>query len=561
MQRCYSILSPMAGTGKTRLFRLEAAPPDSAGRRFTYGRENPKAVSWYGINILWWYFTQIVPNTLRAFRADQRASMKLDEPSRMADLVSERLGAAGVGKPVTQALGRDVWIDFIADTGDDAAVSEAVGRIVFADHDVPDPDRPGQRLVAPRGDLLLFGGDTAYPVATEKEIRERLVAPFNRALAGHDDGKTRVLLGIPGNHDWYADLDGFRHLFLRDEADLHLGGYATVQGASHFILPLTERIDLFAVDQHLESLDDRQKAFFSERRKSRSALTPVVVMHDPVRAFQKPNSIGVDAIAALGLETETRPHLVVSGDIHHYERWRDKAGTHIVAGGGGAFLCPSPLDRGALAAMDAEWPGPVQSRALLRQVPIRLLSGKAGWMTHLTMLGIFISSGLMLAKLGWTDAAALLTALVTGVAVAGIFSLVARTRYGRRGKTWIVAGSVGLISSLVPVFAALAIREELTDHGLITPRGALILVTGLGILVGTWAAGFFVATLTRFGYEHLQAYAALMHPGYKHFVRMRVRFDGQGIDVWTIGLVDPLGADEKPVLVDHFSWRPDAPRS
>lgn len=547
----------MVGAGKTRTFRLEAAPPDSAGRGFTYGKEKLKAVSWYGINILWWYFSRILPNTLRAFRFDRRASMALDDPARLSDLVSARLGTVGGGKPVVQALGRDLWVDFIADTGDDVSVSEAVGRIVFADHDVPDPDRVGERMAAPRGDLLIFGGDTAYPVATETAVRERVVAPFNRALAGHDDGRTRVLLGIPGNHDWYGDLEGFRRLFLRGEADLRLDGYASVQSASHFILPLTDRIHLFAVDQHLESLNERQRRFFSEWRKDRPALTPVVVMHDPVRAVPHPDTIGVDAMVATGIETESRPHLVLSGDIHHYERRRDRAGTHVIAGGGGAFLCPSPIGGEKGAGTDVEWPGPIQSRALLRQVPIRLLTGKAGFMTHLTLLGIFISSGLMLAKLGWTDAAALLTALVTGVALAGIFSLIARTQYGHRAQTWTIAAGIGLFSSLVPVFAVAVIREELTDRGIITPRGVMILLVGLGILVGTWALGFFIATLTRFGHQHLQAYAALMHPGYKHFVRMRVRADGKGIDAWTIGLVDPLGVGEGPVLVDHFNWRPD----
>ncbi len=547
----------MAGTGKTRLFRPAPAPPDTDGRSFTYGREHPKAVSWYGVKILWWYFTWLLPNTLRSFRVDRRAAMKLDDPERMADLVSARLGGTREGQPVTQALGRDVWVDFIADTGDDVSVGEAVGRILFADHEVPDPDHPGSDLRAPRGDLLVFGGDTAYPVATEGCVRDRVVAPFNRALEGHDDGKTRIILGVPGNHDWYGDLEGFRRLFMRDDATLRLDGYEALQSASHFILPLTDRIHLFAVDQHLESLDARQRNFFTAWRTARPLMTPVVVMHDPVRAFQKPNAIGVDAIASLGLETVTRPHLVLSGDIHHYERWRDQAGTHVVAGGGGAFLCPSPIDHKEIAGLDIEWPGPVQSRALLKQVPIRLLSGKAGYLTHLTMLGIFVSLGLMLAKLGWTDAAALLTAAVTGIAVGSVSTLIARTRYGHRGKTWLIAAAFGLLSSLIPALVVAAVREELTYHGYITPRGTLILLVGLGILFGTWALGFFIATLTRFGYEHLQAYAALMHPGYKHFVRMRVRADGKGIDAWTIGLVDPLAAGEDPVLVDHFSWRPD----
>ena len=58
----------------------------------------------------------------------------------------------------------------------------------------------------------------------------------------------------------------------------------------------------------------------------------------------------------------------------------------------------------------------------------------------------------------------------------------------------------------------------------------------------------------------MQAFTALDHPGFKHFVRLRVRADGSGIDGWCIGAADPLGAGQKPVLVDHFAWRPFSAR-
>jgi hypothetical protein len=63
--------------------------------------------------------------------------------------------------------------------------------------------------------------------------------------------------------------------------------------------------------------------------------------------------------------------------------------------------------------------------------------------------------------------------------------------------------------------------------------------------------------LTRLGLEHTQAFTALDHPGFKHFLRLRVRADGRGIDLWCVGLVDPLGPDAEPTLVDGASWRPD----
>jgi hypothetical protein len=71
---------------------------------------------------------------------------------------------------------------------------------------------------------------------------------------------------------------------------------------------------------------------------------------------------------------------------------------------------------------------------------------------------------------------------------------------------------------------------------------------------GSWIFGAYLALLTRLGLEHTQAFTALGHPGFKHFLRLRVRKGGQHVDGWCIGLSDPLDPDQKPELVDQFSW-------
>src|SRR5262249_51370516 len=196
------------------------------------------------------------------------------------------------------AIDRDLYVDFVADTGDDVAVSRAVARLVFAPYELPDPDRPGAFLLAPRGEILLFGGDTAYPVATAQELSNRVIAPWNQVLeALPSDGRHRVLLGVPGNHDWYDGLDGFARMFRRrvpgTEAKpsvaqmstemiahhlewarefvrggriekpraLVLSGYTTVQNASYFALPLAPKIQLLGVDRQLTTTDSRQTEF------------------------------------------------------------------------------------------------------------------------------------------------------------------------------------------------------------------------------------------------------------------------------------------------------------
>ena len=109
----------------------------------------------------------------------------------------------------------DHWV---ADTGDDRDVSQSVGRMVFAEFVT---DEGGAPLTLPRGDVLLFGGDTAYPVATADEIYRRVVQPWNEVLRTlpRDRDRPRVLLGIPGNHDWYDGLDGFGRFFRQAPAE------------------------------------------------------------------------------------------------------------------------------------------------------------------------------------------------------------------------------------------------------------------------------------------------------------------------------------------------------
>jgi hypothetical protein len=54
------------------------------------------------------------------------------------------------------------------------------------------------------------------------------------------------------------------------------------------------------------------------------------------------------------------------------------------------------------------------------------------------------------------------------------------------------------------------------------------------------------------GLEHHQGFAALGHPGFRHFVRLCVDPSGR-IEAFVIGKDDPLG-EGPPVLVDRFAW-------
>jgi hypothetical protein len=77
------------------------------------------------------------------------------------------------------------------------------------------------------------------------------------------------------------------------------------------------------------------------------------------------------------------------------------------------------------------------------------------------------------------------------------------------------------------------------------------------VLVYAFAAAFlfglFLAFCALGGLEMQQVFTVLGHPGFKHFIRMRVSPEGT-IDAWVIGKDDPLATDG-PWLVDRFTWK------
>ncbi len=576
---------------ETNLIRPAWTRPDARRVRFRRGKTKPKGVVWFGVSSFWGHLRHFLASAIATEDVDSRDWMTPDDPAVLLARVAERLGANHQADHLTGCLGRDVWIDFVADTGDDVEVSEAVARLVVGRYELPDPERPGEFLEAPRGDILLFGGDTAYPVATVEEINNRVMVPFNRVFQGVDDGVDRALLGIPGNHDWYDGLDGFARMFRHrpDEAHarpsivnieqhtieraadwarefvrgghiekaktLNLMGYTPMQSASYFLLPVTEKIHLFGVDRQLKSLDFRQRRFFSSWYMQHPSAVPWVVMPDPPYKFGVGSESGLGMIRGLNLELERDRALVMTGDIHHYERWSAGETDYVIAGGGGAFLHPARVDRRAAPERDVEWPGPEQCRALLSQVPWKIARGRSGFLPHLVFLVLFTPT-LVYGVTGIPIVEQLMASLSTFLMTSVVYSLIGGIRRGRRllvGFLGLLAGAVTAAIPLVTAWGILRLSEvtELPLGGV----GLALAVLIPACFVGAFVFGAFLTLLTRLGLEHTQAFTALDHPGYKHFLKLRVRANGDTVDAWCIGLTDPLGKGAEPELVDTFTFR------
>lgn len=208
---------------RPRAILLEPHDEARTPKRFQASKKPPFAIRWYGATSLYGHFRNFIARAIAAEQVDSRDWMRPSPPDVVLDRVSHVLGAKGPGASLLERLGRPLWVDFIADTGDDRDTSEAVARMLAARYRVRDAN--GALRLLPRGELLLFGGDTAYPVATADELNRRLTGPWNsvfrqRRKHSKHARRRRVLMGVPGNHDWYDGLDGFGRLFRRSATAL-----------------------------------------------------------------------------------------------------------------------------------------------------------------------------------------------------------------------------------------------------------------------------------------------------------------------------------------------------
>jgi hypothetical protein len=574
--------------------------------RFHRGAHKPLAIRWFGMTALAGHLRHLLAVAAASNQLDLRDWMRPEDAAELLDRVCHVLGASASGGNLAERLGREVWIDFVADTGDDHDVSLAVGRMVFAEYALSG-DQP-RRL--PRGDILVFGGDIAYPASTAYELERRLLRPWNHSLQGKAaDGRRRVVLGIPGNHDWYDGLDGFGRLFRRsaleesdeptaersgpasesgdsfseraggglrrllhlDELDeslhlveeaaesvaaillqstmrrpsrLTLTGYTAVQEASYWALALAPGLDLWGVDRQLRAADFRQQVFFARRRAEAQPHKFVFVAPDPALAYGEPNEPGMKILDACDFSLASDKLLYLTGDAHHYERRAVGDSMHVIAGGGGAFVHGTRIPRDSnVPPAQCVYPDRRTSLRLALGMPLRLAAGTAGFLPH----GVFALLAVIeiIAIRHGPGAVGMTVAAVTLIAAISL-NFAIRARLERPAATWAVASLFGLILGLTP----LGLRSALS--GALPWLGDLLAVALGNALLGSLTLGVFLLILILTGLEHQQGFAALGHPGFRHFVRLCVHPGGK-VEGFVIGKDDPV-REGPPALIDRFVW-------
>ncbi|XP_010538790.1 PREDICTED: uncharacterized protein LOC104813013 [Tarenaya hassleriana] len=268
----------------------------------------------------------------------------------------------------------DIWFDFMADTGDGGNSSYTVAKLL-AQPSIKVLSGDGS-LSLPRGDLLLIGGDLAYPNPSAFTYENRLFCPFEYALQPphwyksdsiavnkpelpngvsdlkHYDGPQCFL--IPGNHDWFDGL----HTFMRYICHKSwLGGWLMPQKKSYFALQLPKGWWVFGLDLALHGdIDVYQFKFFSELVKEKVGENDAVIIitHEPnwLLDWYWNDNTGRNVRHLICDFLKERCKLRMAGDLHHYMRHsctQSDGPVHVqhllVNGCGGAFLHPTHVFR------------------------------------------------------------------------------------------------------------------------------------------------------------------------------------------------------------------------
>lgn len=336
---------------------MTAVPPPK-GYEFLIKRH--KQVSWFDTRNLLATGSQALAASIVGSMSGRREIMAALEPV--------------IGEPFDYSKDEELWIDYLADTGDGWNATTSVAWLVGRDGLVLDPDgaptpqpippdcktegmpaHAPPQLLLPGGRILVLGGDEVYPSASAEAYKERFVEPF-RCARWHLD-RPRHVYSIPGNHDWYDGLTSFIRLFCQTGRGRRwFGAWQAQQRRSYYSIRLPHRWWIWGLDMALEDdLDPPQYDYFRAQTKHlQSGDKLILVVPTPTwikRAGMQAKSaagrfIGGDKLdlimklpQAEGRDVDVP--LVLTGDLHYYARHRAKleGGTrdYIISGGGGAF--------------------------------------------------------------------------------------------------------------------------------------------------------------------------------------------------------------------------------
>ncbi len=265
--------------------------------------------------------------------------------------------------------GGDYWWDFLSDTGDGGNASYTVARAILSPSLTAgaaagvNPDTAGG---FPAGQMLVLGGDLAYPGAGTEEYQYRFIEMWEAAKPTEQKPEITVA-SIPQNHDWFDNISSFSRHFVGNY-DNHFLRASTPQNRSYFAARLPHGWWILGLDFALVGdIDREQYETFLRLIAHPAGNHPVriqpgdnVILLYPEPYWTRPLGDSADAgypkryqrLEAALVAADVKIRIRLAGDLHHYVREQAGSGAEldyedalITCGSGGAFLHPTHARR------------------------------------------------------------------------------------------------------------------------------------------------------------------------------------------------------------------------
>jgi len=424
----------------------------------------------------------------------------------------------------------EVWVDYVADTGDGFDATATVASLLAPEELTVD----GHQTRA--GRLLVLGGDEVYPFASPQEYKDRFTGPFRAMLPWSDP--ERQVVAVPGNHDWYDGLTAFLQVFCGRR---WIGGWKTVQRRSYFACKLPNRWWLWGIDIQLDTyIDHPQLEYFkAEAAKIEPGDSIILCWAKPSwveLGEQTPQAYDtLDYFQRKVVPDHAHLRLSLTGDSHHYARYEGPHGEHkITAGLGGAFLSATHhLPPQLLLPAQVKGDPPIRFDRRV-EYPSCALSQQRRWTVLRTMhandrfallpAAAYASIALGLTRRrgrcrGTLAAAAALTLVCVGF-----------SKPKKHLDCWLGVAH-GAAHTAVAATAAAAIRR-----GGAARRGVVAGTAGVGAALGPLLFGLYLVAADRiglFGRNTNELFAAQAIEDHKGFLRLHFRPDG-GLTIYPV---------------------------
>lgn len=546
-----------------------------------------------------------------------RTGLEVVQASVFARFADKREAMAASPREFYRLAGRagpDVWVDYVADTGDgfDATFATAccVAGAPGLTVDGPDGRPVGFPGRPPQADLLVLGGDEVYPVASAAAYEIRLNEVLRSAGRVADMTADPPLVALPGNHDWYDGLGAFRRNFceswvLRDrehsqghpqvmevppaERRDDVGGWGAFQSRSYFAVRLSPRWWLWAVDSQLDApIDAEQLAYFRDAARllgDGPEKADIVLCTATPSWLEATGSAAYAAMADTPLytllwfvdrvlgEDRSRVRLVLTGDEHNYARYSpteaavpgEPAPELVTCGGGGAYLASTHHLGDTLRAALQPWPsgsGQVAGFRLASCYPTReqsraLVSGgrflAAAWRNGWTLPALFGGVDFLLFLLfALAQVVPFLTTVVVVATLLGLYASTGVPADPPQRRKWPTVAGMTLPHTLAHVAVAVAAAELLGLAGTPPPWWLYPVAFALLAVLGTVIFVSYLHLTDLVGCHRIEAFSALRIDGYKSHLRLQVTDDRIRVHV--------LGVDTVPASLHATDLREHIPR-